>query len=73
MKFLPTKERTFVVFCDYFKIYLWSTDFKYSRLKHKLNLFVFKSIVWNNSVRLHLILHLLVKSSSKIEQELTLE
>jgi len=45
MKFLPTKERTYVVFCDYFRIYLWSTDFKCSRLKHKLKLFVFKSII----------------------------
>jgi len=45
MKFLSTKARTYVVFCDYFKIYIWSTDFKYSRFKHKLKLFVFKSTI----------------------------
>jgi hypothetical protein len=30
MKFLPTEASTYVVFCDYFKIFFGSTDFKYS-------------------------------------------
>jgi len=45
MKFWPTKARTYVVFCDYFKIFIWSTNLKYSRLKHKLKLFVYKSTI----------------------------
>ena len=45
MKFLPNKARTYVVFCDYLKIFFWSTDFKYSWFKHKLKLFVFKSTI----------------------------
>ena len=45
MIFLPTEVRTYVVFCDYFKIFFWSTDFKYSWLKHKLKLFVFKCTI----------------------------
>ena len=40
--FLPTEVRMYVVFCDYFKIFFWSTNFKYSWFKHKLKLFVFK-------------------------------
>ena len=40
--FLPTEVRMYVVFCDYFKIFFWSTNFKYSWIKHKLKLFVFK-------------------------------
>ena len=43
MIFLPTEA--YVVFCDYFKIFFWSTDFKYSWFKHKLKLFVFKCTV----------------------------
>jgi hypothetical protein len=42
MNFLPTEARTYVVFCDYFKIFFGSTDFKCSWFKHKLKLFVFK-------------------------------
>ena len=30
-------------FCDYFNIFFESIDFKYSRFKHKLELYVFKS------------------------------
>jgi len=30
MKVLPTEARTYVVFCDYLKIFFGSTDFKYS-------------------------------------------
>ena len=30
MQFLPTEAITYVVFCDYFKIFFGSTDFKYS-------------------------------------------
>jgi hypothetical protein len=45
MKFLPAKARTYVVFCDYFKIFIWSTDLKYSQFKHKLKLFVYKSTI----------------------------
>ena len=30
----PTKVKTYVVFCEYFKIFFWSTDFKYSQFKH---------------------------------------
>jgi hypothetical protein len=37
MKVLPTEARTYVVFCDYFKIFFGSTDFKYSWFKHKFN------------------------------------
>jgi hypothetical protein len=29
MKVLPTEAKTYVVFCDYFKIFFGSTDFKY--------------------------------------------
>ena len=39
--FLPTEARTYVVFCDYFKIFFWSTDLRYSWLK----LFVFKCTI----------------------------
>jgi len=42
MKLLPTKAKTYVVFCDYFKILFWSTYFKYSWFKHNFKLFVFK-------------------------------
>ena len=45
MIFLPIEARTYVVLCDYFKIFLWSTDFKYSWFKHKLKLFVFKCTI----------------------------
>jgi hypothetical protein len=45
MKFLPGKARIYVVFCDYFKIFIWSTDLKYSQFKHKLKLFVYKSTI----------------------------
>ena len=33
------------VFCDYFKIFFGSTDFKCSWFKHKLKLFVFKCTI----------------------------
>jgi hypothetical protein len=45
MIFLPTEARTYVVFYDYFKIFFWSTYFKYSWFKHKLKLFVFKCTI----------------------------
>jgi hypothetical protein len=45
MKFLPTKARMYLVFCDYFKIFFWNTDFEYSRFKHKLKSFIFKSTI----------------------------
>jgi len=45
MKVLPTEARTYVVFCDYFKIFFGSTDFKYSWFKHKIKLFVFKCTI----------------------------
>jgi hypothetical protein len=45
MKVLPTEARTYVVFCDYFKIFFGSTDLKYSWFKHKLKLFVFKCTI----------------------------
>jgi hypothetical protein len=45
MKCLPTEASTYVVFCDYFKIFFGSTDFKCSWFKHKLKLFVFKCTI----------------------------
>ena len=45
MIFLPTEVRTYVVFCVFFKIFFWSTNFKYSWFKHKLILFVFKCTI----------------------------
>jgi hypothetical protein len=45
MKYLPTNARTYLLFCAYFKIFLWSTELKYSRIKHKDKLFVFRSII----------------------------
>jgi len=45
MKSFPTEARTYIVFCDYFKIFYGSTDFKYSWFKHKLKLCVFKCTV----------------------------
>jgi hypothetical protein len=45
MNFLPTEARTYVVFCDYFKIFVGSTDFKCSWFKYKLKLFVFKCTI----------------------------
>jgi hypothetical protein len=41
----PTEARTYVVFCDYFKIFFGSTDFKCSWYKHKVKLFVFKCAI----------------------------
>jgi hypothetical protein len=43
--FYQLKRERNVVFCDYFKIFFWCTDFKYSWFKHKLKLFVFKFII----------------------------
>jgi hypothetical protein len=41
-----------VVFCIYFQIFLWSTVFKCSWLKHKLKLCVFKcTIIWRSKFR----------------------
>jgi hypothetical protein len=36
---------TFCTSLHYFKIFCWRTDFKYSRFKHKLKLFVYKSTI----------------------------
>jgi hypothetical protein len=35
----------YIVFCDYFKIFFGSTDFKCSWFKHKFKLFVFKCTI----------------------------
>jgi hypothetical protein len=40
--FTNRSENVRIVFCDYFKIFFGSTDFKCSWFKHKLKLFVFK-------------------------------
>jgi len=45
MTLLPIRAMTYVVFCDYFKIFIWSTDFKYSQFKNQIKLFVFKSTI----------------------------